>query len=114
MPDKSSSSVKVFWPRYSTAEVVGLLRAKLPEIEAITPVKVFALFGSYAKGNYTVASDIDVLLLYGGPTQEDAYLKIRPILNIPGIELHLYSEEECRSLGSTIDRMLKDSIAIKP
>ncbi len=112
MPDKSSSSVKVFWPRHSTAEVVGLLRAKLPEIEALTPVKVFALFGSYARGNYTVASDIDVLLVYAGPTIKDAYLKIRPILNIPGIELHLYSEEEYQSLRPVIDRMLKDSIAI--
>ncbi|MBI4329663.1 MAG: nucleotidyltransferase domain-containing protein [Chloroflexi bacterium] len=76
------------------------------------PVKILALFGSYARGNYTVASDVDVLLVYGGPPQDDAYARIRTVLNIPHIELHLYSEDEYQALKPTIDRMLKDSIPI--
>lgn len=112
MPEKSSPSVKVFYPKHNTADLVTRLQAKLEEIERLMPVKLMALFGSYAKGNYTVASDIDVLLVYRGPVQEDAYRKARRVLDIPGIELHVYSEDDYQALKPTIDRMLKGSIPI--
>ncbi len=112
MPEKSSSSAKVFYPKHNTAEVVDLLKTKLPGIQAIVPVKIFVLFGSYARGNYTVGSDVDVLMVYGGPPHDEVYLKIRGILNIPGLELHLYSQKEYLSLKPTIDRMIRGSISM--
>ncbi len=105
-------SVRAFYPKYNRAEIVDLLKAKLPELEAIVPVKLFALFGSYAKGTYTAFSDIDVLLIYGGPPRDDAYIPVRRALDIRGIELHLYSEEEYQAIKPTIDRMLQTSIIL--
>jgi predicted nucleotidyltransferase len=66
MQSRSSSSVKIFYPTLSQAEVVSCLRAGMRELEKQLPLVYVALFGSYAKGNYTVGSDIDLLVVYRG------------------------------------------------
>lgn len=112
MRKRSSSSVRVFYPRLSREEVVGLLKERLPRLTGKLPVLKAVLFGSYAKGNYTVASDIDLLLVYAGPPREDAYALAKRTLTIPRLEVHAYTEEEARRLGDTIRRMEADGIVV--
>lgn len=70
------------------------------------------LFGSYAKGNYTVASNVDLLVVYQGPPREDAFAVVKKVLNIPGLEPHVYSEEEYRQVEQRIARMTEGGIVL--
>jgi len=44
----------------------------LDELKERLYLLLVVLFGSYAKGNYTVASDVDLLVVYDGEKREDA------------------------------------------
>jgi len=44
---------------------IGLLNNKVPELD----LRKVILFGSYARGNYTDYSDIDILILADGSTE---------------------------------------------
>lgn len=57
------------------------------------------LFGSYARGDYSVRSDIDLLVVYSGKPQADAYSVVRRCLELPRLEPHVYSVEEYRQAG---------------
>ena len=48
------------------AEITGLLKAHLPEMRKRYPIEEIALFGSYARGEATEDSDIDLLVNYQG------------------------------------------------
>jgi hypothetical protein len=48
----------------SREEVVDLLKAKKPELQKRYPISEMALFGSYARGDYTESSDIDILVSF--------------------------------------------------
>ncbi|MEW5707244.1 MAG: nucleotidyltransferase domain-containing protein [Actinomycetota bacterium] len=82
-----------------------MLKTKLPLVRVI-------LFGSYAKGNYTVGSDIDLLVVYEGPQRQDAFALTKKILDIPHLEPHLYTKEEYNMLESVINRMVKNGIEL--
>jgi len=112
MRKRSSSSVKVFYPRLSGEEVVKLLRERLLKVAEELPLLKAVLFGSYAKGNYTVASDIDLLLVYAGPHRDDAYAVVKRALALPRLEVHAYTEEEYRRLGKTVRRMEEGGIVV--
>lgn len=94
MPGRSSSSVRVFYPRLTREEAIRLLRERIPLLARKLPVVKAELIGSYAKGNYTAASDIDLLVIYSGPPRDDAYVLVRKVLGIRGLEPHLYCEGE--------------------
>ena len=49
-------------PRQSCEEILALLRSKLPELEARFGVRSMGLFGSYATGEATEQSDVDILI----------------------------------------------------
>ncbi len=51
------------------------------------------LFGSYAKGNYTVGSDIDLLMVYAGKEQSDAYATVKKLL-IYLVLNHIYTQKK--------------------
>ena len=106
MPPRSSSSVRVFYPRRDREQVVRALADGVARLAAIVPLRRVVLFGSYATGRYTVASDIDLLVVYGGPSRADAYATIRRILGVRGVELHLYTEAEAKAAAPTLDRMI--------
>lgn len=112
MPKGSSSSVKVFWPNLKRDEVVNLLRERLPELAKNLPLVKAVLFGSYAKGNFTVASDIDLLLVYKEPSRKDAYALAKKTLSIPKLEVHAYSEGEYRRMRDTIRKMEAGGIVV--
>lgn len=114
MQRRSSSSVRVFYPKFEREEIIQKIRMGLEPLGKKLPVKYAILFGSYAKGNYTVASDIDLLIIYKGAKREDAYMLSKKILNICGLEPHVYSETEYGEMKETIDRMIKNGIIIFP
>jgi predicted nucleotidyltransferase len=61
---KYSSSVKVFFPKFNTEEVIKELSKCATELREKLGLEKVILFGSYAKENYTVASDIDLLIIF--------------------------------------------------
>lgn len=112
MPPRSSSSVRVFYPRLDRAELLRRLRAGVERLLAVLPLRRVVLFGSYAKGTYTVASDVDLLVVYGGDPRPDAYALVRQTLDIPRLEPHLYSETEYAATAATVDRMIAGGVVL--
>jgi predicted nucleotidyltransferase len=107
--NRSSSSVKVFYPKFDTRQVIALVKKGIEPLSTLLPLKLVALFGSYARGNYTVASDVDLLVIYGGKSRPNAYNIVKKALQIPRLEPHVYSESEYNGNKEVIDRMLRDS-----
>jgi hypothetical protein len=70
------------------------------------------LFGSYAKGNYTVASDVDILVVYKGEERTDAFVKVKKTLDIPLLQPHVYSEREHQALKETLGRMTAGGVVL--
>ena len=93
MPKKSSGSVKVYYPKYDREELLALLKERLAELAESMPIKLAVLFGSYAEGRQTAASDIDLFIVIEGD-RDEAYRKIYDKLCIDNLELHLYTVEE--------------------
>ncbi len=112
MPKKSSSSVRIFYPRFEKEELIQELQKKIEELSGKLPLSLVVLFGSYAQGRYTVASDVDLLVVYGGKERRDAFATAKRTLNIPLLEPHVYSEDAYEKLKSTIDRMIADGIVL--
>ncbi|MFB3909510.1 MAG: nucleotidyltransferase family protein [Candidatus Eisenbacteria bacterium] len=46
----------------STGEILAILGTALPELKRGFPIRRIALFGSYARGEQTESSDVDVLV----------------------------------------------------
>lgn len=88
------SSVRVFYPKYNTQTIVKALGEKIESLKDALPVKLVVLFGSYARGNYTVASDIDLLVVYKGEPRKDAFSIVKKIIDLPELEPHVYTESE--------------------
>ena len=74
-------------------------------------VSLVVLFGSYAKDNYSIKSDIDLLVVYRGK-KRDAYAKVKKTMDIYGLEPHIYSEEEYEAIKNTIEKMIESDIVI--
>ena len=112
MPRTSSSSVRVFYPKYNRAEIIEAIKEALPRLQKQLSLKLVVLFGSYAKGNYTVASDKDLLIVYNGVEREDAYAFCKRTLGIPRLEPHVYSVREYLESRRTMRHIIKDSIIL--
>ena len=112
MPRRSSGSVRVFYPTQTREEVVQRLRQQMEALRKVLPIRRVVLFGSYATGRYTVASDIDVLVVYSDPPRDDAYGLVRDTLDVRRLEPHVYAEQEYVAVRRTVDRMIRDGIAI--
>ena len=63
MRRRSSSSVHIFYPKFDKEEIILGLSERLKELEEKLPLVHVVLFGSYAEGNYTVGSDVDILVV---------------------------------------------------
>ena len=112
MPTRSSSSVRIFYPKFDQAYLLQILSERLKRLDIELPLIQAILFGSYAKGNYTVGSDVDILIIYKGEARADAYALTKKSLGIPRLEPHLYSEEEYRKMGETINKMSEGGILL--
>ena len=106
MREESSSSVRIYYPRFSRGELIEKLKRCAEELSKKLPLKRLILFGSYASGRYTAASDVDVLVVYEGERDKrEVYDLCWDLIGLPNLELHLYSKEEYLKL-----RKLKHSI----
>jgi len=114
MPRKSTGSVQIFYPEFSREEIIQTLRQRLDDLQKQLPCLLVVLFGSYARGNYTVASDVDLLVIYRGEENDQAYATVKQALRIPHLEPHVYTEEEYRTTKDTINKMITDGVVIYP
>jgi predicted nucleotidyltransferase len=114
MPSRSFGSVKIFSPPFERDELVALLRERMAALKACLPVQRVVLCGSYATGRQAPGSDIDLVVIYAGPSRGDAYQLVRRSVNIPGLEPHVYTAREYEALQPTIDRMTTNGIPIIP
>jgi len=112
MRKKSTRSVQIFYPRFDAPWLVRALRERIGLLDAQLPLRRVVLFGSYAKGTYTVASDVDLLVVYRGEPRPDAYALVKRTLSIPGLEPHVYTETECEAMAPTVARMLEAGVEI--
>jgi predicted nucleotidyltransferase len=114
MPQGSSTSVKVFYPSFKIEELLSLLKERIKALQASLPLKKAMLFGSWSTGRETAFSDIDLLVIYEGQVRDDAYKMVWRCLNLRGLELHVYSEDEAEKLLPTLESMTKDGILLFP
>ena len=112
MQRKSSSSVKVFYPKYDKQALLSLIKSRLPRLAQELDLKRVVLFGSYAEGRHTVASDIDLMVVYGGEERGDAYSLVKRRLDIHGLEPHVYGEDQYSQMRPTIQRMIQNGISL--
>ncbi len=56
----------------------------------------------------SVASDVDLLVVYKGEEKEDAYNSIKSILDIPRLEPHVYSQREYEDMKGVINKMIEE------
>lgn len=112
MPKTSSYTVRVFSPRYSRDEVIERLRERVVDLDRLLPLTRVVLFGSYATGRHTAASDIDLLIVYRGERREDAFKLVKETFGLYGLEPHLYTEEEAEGMAELIRRMTEDGVEI--
>ncbi len=106
------TSVRVFFPRFDCAELTRRLRERIVDLDRKLPLLRVVLFGSYARGNYTVASDVDLLVVYRGRVREDAFAITKRVLDIPALEPHVYSKEEFERARDRINRMTEGGIVL--
>jgi predicted nucleotidyltransferase len=114
MPIRSSSSVRIFYPKFDQAYLLRILPERLKILQRELQLLRVVLFGSYAKGTFTVGSDVDLLIVYKGEERADAYAIVKKSLDIPHLEPHLYSEEEYKKMERLINRMSDGGILILP
>jgi len=112
MPKKSTSSVRIFYPGFSREELIQTLRQKLADLQKQLPCLLVVLFGSYARGNYTVASDVDLLVVYQGEENDQAFATVKSTLSIPHLEPHVYAENDYRTMKDTIQKMITGGVVI--
>ncbi|MEM2735178.1 MAG: nucleotidyltransferase domain-containing protein, partial [Candidatus Bathyarchaeia archaeon] len=62
------------------------------------PLKAVILFGSYAEGRHTAASDVGLLIVYEDPKREGDYGICWDALKIPQAEILVYTESEYEGL----------------
>ena len=70
------------------------------------------MIGSYAKGNYTVASDVDLLVVYEGEAKKEAYAIVKGAFDIPNVEPHVYTENQYEEIKDTVKRMTKEGVIL--
>ncbi|MBI5955596.1 MAG: nucleotidyltransferase domain-containing protein [Chloroflexi bacterium] len=114
MQRRSLSSVRIFYPEFDREKLLQILSERLKELEARLPLIRVVLFGSYAHGNYTVGSDVDLLIIYSGEARADAYAMAKRILDIPRLEPHLYTKKEYKKMKGIISKMSEGGIVLLP
>lgn len=112
MRRRSSNSVRVFYPKFDKGEIVRVLSERVKELGEKLPLIRIVLFGSHAKGNYTVGSDVDILVVYRGEKRDDAYALVKKILDIPRLEPHLYTEEEYERMKGSLNKMTDGGVVL--
>jgi len=112
MPKRCSSSVRVYYPPFNEQELIQKLKEQLRILEEKLPILLVVLFGSYTKGTYTAASDVDLLVVYEGEERKDAFATVKGTISISRLEPHVYSEREYEAAKGTIHKMVQNGITL--
>lgn len=116
MPKKYSSSVKVFFPRFSREDVIREIARCVKEFSESLGLCKVILFGSYSKGNYTVASDIDLLIVFDDEKSSEDEIRKTLMANIklPRVELHILLRKDFETASSSgwIKTVVEEGIKI--
>lgn len=91
MPSASSHSARISWPTRDRDDLVASIRDALPALQDELPVRRVVLFGSHATGRATVASDVDLFVVYEGPARDDAFATMKKSIPVRGLEPHVYT-----------------------
>jgi predicted nucleotidyltransferase len=110
MRNQSSTSVKVFYRPFSREQLVEKQRQVMPQLTRQLPFRRAVLFGSWATNRATAFSDIDILVVYADPPRDDAYSIVRRVVNLRGLEPHMYAQSEAEALRPTLNRMTRSGI----
>lgn len=103
-------TVRVFSPPWTRAELIELLRRRIALLASALPIRRARLFGSWAKGRATVASDVDLLLVVDAAIDASLYARVWKLLDLPRVELHLHSCADAELMRATLDRMTRESV----
>lgn len=103
MLKKSSNSVKIFFPKFNREEVVTEISKRITELHEKLHLDKVIIFGSYAKGNYTVASDIDLLIVFDNEkiNENEVYKCLMKSIQLPRLELHIISKKDFNNYKKT-------------
>ncbi|MBC7091394.1 MAG: nucleotidyltransferase domain-containing protein [Nitrososphaeria archaeon] len=96
MQRKSSSSVKIYYPKHDQGKVVEELRNAIKTLADELGIEKVVLFGSYARNQYTVASDIDILVVFDETVcdEDRVYKTVRKRVRLSRLEPHLITKTE--------------------
>jgi len=94
--------------------LIRRLEEGIVRLEKLLPLRRVVLFGSWARDRHTVASDVDLLVIYRGEPRTDAYAVTKQALDIPRLEPHLYTEAEYEAARPTVDRMTEAGVVLFP
>jgi len=100
MRKRSSSSVRVFFPKFSVDEVVERIKETASHFSEDLGLEKVVLFGSYAKNRHTVSSDIDILVVFDESIsdEDEVYKTLMKNVKLPRVELHILSKKEYESM----------------
>ena len=112
MPSGSSRSASVSWPTRDRNDLVASIRNALPALRDALPVRRVVLFGSHATGRATVASDVDLLVVYEGLPREDAFATVKKTIPVRGLEPHVYTTKEAEAQEDLLTRMTQEGIVV--
>lgn len=102
MRSGSSGSARVSYPSYSRDEVIARLRQELRALSEELGIVRAVLFGSYATGRQTVASDIDLLVVVRHGNRDEVYKALRKKVGLRGLEPHVLTLEEYEAMRGTL------------
>lgn len=106
------TSVKVSYPTRTREEVIASLREQVRALAEQLPLEQAVLFGSWASGEQTVASDVDLLVVDGSDGQRDVYQVLKRSLEVRGLEPHVVSIPAYRRRRDHFERMTEDGVLI--
>lgn len=110
---RSLSSVRIFWPDKEAIDLA--LQEYVAALGDRKEVKAVYLCGSWAKGNYTAASDLDLLVVVRENSRSPreripSYLPTRfPV----SLDLFIYTEAELQD-SSFARSLLRDGVRLYP
>ncbi|WP_448575813.1 nucleotidyltransferase domain-containing protein [Thermomicrobium sp.] len=109
--------MRVSWPNLALPELVAQLDQAARALVQELPLRRLALFGSWAQGRATAASDVDVLVIYADPPRADAFAiawRMLTAAGLPRVEPHVYTESEAAQLAPTLATMTRQAIVVYP
>lgn len=91
-----------------------MIEPGLSALAARVPLREAVLFGSCASNRHTIASDVDLLIVYRGPERDDVFDLAKQLIRVPRLEPHVYSASEAEALADVLGRMRRGGVRLYP